>query len=148
MGERSANTGYRRGRNSPAALSVTCSGSWRSRAANTYLAGLLCGSGREGPKLWPSDSEVDAMTPHFDAIFSELREGAAKGRYARLFERPVERYARSLAGQVVERYRQIAGRRQSRAVCRGQTARGLDEDGRRPRLCPPRVPLAPRSQAH
>lgn len=43
----------------------------KSGRSNTYLAGLMTDS--DGGKLWPNDAEVDAMAPHFDAIFEAFR---------------------------------------------------------------------------
>jgi hypothetical protein len=47
---------------------------------NTYLAGIETKAYKEGG-LWPTDEEVDAMVPAFNAIFQELAEGIDKGRY-------------------------------------------------------------------
>ena len=47
---------------------------------NTYLAGIETKSHKNGG-LWPTDAEVEAMTPHFDAIFKEFRSGIEKGKY-------------------------------------------------------------------
>jgi len=47
---------------------------------NTYLAGIETKSHKNGG-LWPTDAEVDAMTPHFDEIFKQLGAGIEKGKY-------------------------------------------------------------------
>lgn len=47
---------------------------------NTYLAGIETKGHKEGG-LWPTNDEVEAMTPAFDAIFEEFRGGIEKGRY-------------------------------------------------------------------
>lgn len=39
---------------------------------NTYLAGIETKSYKQGG-FWPTDDEVDALTPHFDAIFAAYR---------------------------------------------------------------------------
>ena len=73
---------------------------------NTYLAGLA-----QAHELWPSDAEVDAMAPAFEAIVAELRRN--KEKYARIFAaRPsaTERFSR----QIAERYARIAGRQVER----------------------------------
>ena len=45
--------------------------------SNTYLTGLAGEESSSPDSFWPSDAEVDAMTPHFDAIFEAHRK--AKG---------------------------------------------------------------------
>lgn len=46
-----------------------------SGRGNTYLAGLESGA-YDDAGLWPTDGEIDSMTPAFDAVFKAFREGA------------------------------------------------------------------------
>lgn len=41
---------------------------------NTYLSGLAGKEESDPESFWPSNAEVDAMAPHFDAIFEQFRK--------------------------------------------------------------------------
>ncbi len=92
----------------------------RAGRSNTYLAGTSLPRGEWWGGLWPTDSEVDAMTPAFDALFAAFHGEIEKKRY-RLrehrgvviledrgpdCEQLVERFSRLFArdGWQVERY--------------------------------------------
>lgn len=68
---------------------------------NTYLTGIAM-EGSAVSKLWPSDAEVDAMTPHFDAIFEAFGKSEMLHKALRnLLSRPL----------VDPRYQHLVGNR-------------------------------------
>ena len=91
----------------------------REGRANTYLAGLEEKSYKTGGP-WPTDEEADAMSDSFDAVFSELKDGIEKKRYAMVLEdgRPKLRFCmpplRADVARVMERYRRNAEREEAR----------------------------------
>lgn len=72
---------------------------------NTYLTGLR----KEGHPLWPTNEEVDAMAPHFDAIFKAF--GASKEIVRHFMETVdnVRRYSREECAEIASRYAKEEG---------------------------------------
>lgn len=54
--------------------------------ANTYLAGLGENAYKTGG-LWPNETEIAAMTPHFDAIFDAYRKSKGQSGEAKKYSR-------------------------------------------------------------
>jgi len=106
---------------------------------NTYLAGIETKAYKEDG-LWPTDEEVDAMTPAFDALFQELADGIEKGRYwlREVGERLVlerrsplaEQFAKAFAARgFVVRYAKDAWKDEPRDEDGRGTKGGANEEG-------------------
>lgn len=75
---------------------------------NTYLSGVVEGAHTSEDSLWPTDAEVDAMTPAFDEIFAAYAQSDTRKK-AKAREQYCKRLSRQL--QSVIRYAASSGNR-------------------------------------
>lgn len=95
---------------------------------NTYLTGFA-GS----HPLWPTDAEVEAMAPHFDAIFDQFRREKYPGRDKAQILAENAKYRASLENRWRHGADDASGRGEPERYAAGETA-AIDDAGKLPKV--------------